>query len=220
MITNLYIYAKMLALLTSIFCLKRLPKTPLVYFFPYLAIIVTIEWMGIFARLAGVLSLSNQLGNLTTVLEFCFFYFLFYRVIKKESFRKVMMVLAVVYLLSCVTNIFFLWGSYGPHFQTVLPGTIIIIIFVFMYFYYAVENNEPIDLIRAPMFWISMGIFLVAVCDFTFNLMHPFLIRNHLLREQYFFLVINRNLIIFEYLCFSVALIICSKKNMVRKQRM
>jgi len=89
---------------------------------------------------------------------------------------------------------------------------------VFLFFYDVFDNKEPINLIKEPMLWISMGIFLFYLGDFTFNLMYPYLQRNNLHREQRLFRNINNNLIVFEYLCFSVALIICSRNRLASKQ--
>jgi len=215
---HLFNCAEILALVVSIICIKWLLKTPYIYFVPYLLMTVCAEFLGRYFGLKHLYTLNANVYNTTTVIEFLFFYWLFFTAVRKPVFKKVMLVLSGVYLLSAIINIAFVqgfdqWASY-----TMLIGTIIIILFVFLFFYDAFDNKEPINLIKEPMFWISMGIFLFYLGDFTFNLMYPYLHRNNLHREQRLFHIINNNLIVFEYLCFSVALIKCSRNRLASKQ--
>ena len=215
---HIFNYAEIFALLVSLACIVWLYQTRYMYFVPYLLMTVCAEFAGRYLGQKHLYILNVRVYNITTVIEFLFFYYLFFRGIKNERFKKIILSLSVLYLLCAVVNTVFIqgfdqWSSY-----TMLIGTIIIIIFVFLFFYDAFDNNEPINLAKEPMFWISMGIFLFYLGDFTFNLMYPYLHRNNLHREQRLFQNINNNLIVFEYLCFSVALIICSRNHLASKQ--
>jgi len=215
---QLFDYAEMLALITSILCIKWLLKTPYMLFVPYMLMTVFAENAGKYFGRAHLFTLNNLIYNISTVIEFVFFYFLFYKGIKKQIFKKFIIGLAGLYILCSLINIAFVQGLYDFNSYTMLLGTVIIILFVFFYFYDAFDNSEPINLTREPMFWISIGIFIFYLGDFTFNLMYPYLQRNNLHREQHLFHIINNNLIVFEYICFCVALIICSRNRLASRQ--
>jgi hypothetical protein len=215
---HLYDFAEMLALITSILCIKWLYKTPYVFYVPYLLMTVCAEYAGKYFGERALYGANNLVFNITTVIEFIFFYYLYFEAIKKQVFKNIIIVLAGLYFICSLINIIFVQGLYDFNTYTMLLGTAVIILFVFFYFYDAFDNQEPINLIKEPMFWISIGIFLFYLGDFTFNLMYPYLQKNNLHREQHLFHLINNNLIIFEYLCFSVALIICSRNRLTSKQ--
>jgi len=218
MVFHLYLYAEMLALVTSILCIKWLIKTQYQFFLPYLLMTVCAEFGGIYTGRRHQYSLNNEIFNFTTAVEFLFFYFLFYKAIEKKFFKKSILLLSVLYIIYSLLNLVFLQGLYHFNSYSMLLGTVTIIIFVFFYFYDAFENQEPINLIKEPMFWISIGIFLFYLGDFTFNLMFPYLQKNNLKREYHLFHLINNNLIVFEYLCVTVALIICSRNRSALKR--
>lgn len=209
--------AEMLALLTSILCFKRIRNTPLLLFIPYLTLVVTTEMLGKYWGSTNNISLNIKLYNVTTVLEFLFFYYLFYQCITKQIFKQLIIYFSVFYVTATVINQVFIQGFEVFHSYTMLLGTIIIIVFVFFYFYDAFERKEPLYLLKEPMFWISTGIFLFYLGDFTFNLMLPYLSRHHLANEKRLFRMINNNLIIVMYLSFITGLILCNRTHSALK---
>ena len=214
---SLFEYAEMLALLTSIFCIKWLWKTPYSLFLPYLLMIVAAEQLGTHFGQNKKYTYNILMYNCTTIVEFAFFFYLFY--VNFNSIRLKRMVLFSIFIqvLFSLINLTYIQKLNEFNSYSMLLGTVIIILLVFIYFYNAFENNEPMHLINKPMFWISSGIFLFYLGDFTFNLMYPYLIRNNLNRESRLFGLINNNLIVFEYICFSIALIICSRNRSISK---
>ena len=213
-------YAEMLALITSILCFKWLYQTAYIYFVPYLAMTVAAEIMGGYTGAHHLYQLNIKIFNVTTGIEFLFFFAMFYVSIRKFVFKKIIGLLAVFYILFAVINLTFIQGFLQFNSYSMLFGTLIIMTCSFFYFYDAFENNEPINLLKEPMFWICIGIFAFYLGDFTFNSMYPFLTQNNIKREQHLFGIINHNLIVFEYLCISIGLIICSRNRMTLKREL
>jgi hypothetical protein len=222
MLTNLdlFNYAEIVALLTSILRVKWLLKTPFVYFIPYMLMTVAAELLGRYTGHNHMYALNNQIFNISTVIEFLFFYYLFYQTINRPAAKNTIVVLSIIYFIWALINIAFVQGIDVFDSYTMLLGTLIIILFVFFYFYDAFDREEPVNLIREPMFWISIGIFLFYLGDFTFNLMYPYLAKHNLKQEQRLFQHINNNLIVFEYLCFSAGLILCNRNRLVLRQQL
>ena len=217
---HLFNYIQMLALLTSILCLKGLFKTPYLYFFPFLLLMVFASFAQLYTEQQHSVALSNGIFNVTAITEFIFFYFLLFKAIKKQLFKKIILVLTVIYINSSIIDIAFVQGLQNVNSYAMFIGTIAIMVAVFFYFYDAFENADPGYLIREPMFLISIGIFLFYLGNFTYNLMYPYLQRNNLQHEKRVFAHINHHLIVFEYFCIIIGLIICSRNNIASKQQL
>src|ERR1700712_1219549 len=99
MFTNLalYNYAEITALMTSIVCFRWLLKTPFVFFIPYMLMTVAAELLGRDAGHNHLFELNNQIFNVSTVIEFLFFYYLFYQTIDRPKVKNTIVALAVVY---------------------------------------------------------------------------------------------------------------------------
>ncbi|MFD1255762.1 hypothetical protein ACFQ3S_03055 [Mucilaginibacter terrae] len=215
---SLFHYAEMLAFMASIICYKSIIKKPYWVLLPYMLMIVAAEIIGKQLADKQLYKDNVHLFNITTVIEFVVFFFLFYKNVN-GSYRKEITKFAIpVYMVAAVINQLFIQGFDKFHTNTMLLGTVLIIIFVFFYFYEAFSKMEPVNLLKEPMFWIATGLFLFYLGDFTINLMHPYFVKNHLQKRwTHIFRIINHNLIIFEYLCISIAIIVCSKNRSALK---
>ena len=208
----------MLALIVSILFCKSLFKTPYVILIPYLLMTVTAELIGKYFAIHKRYIENVNLFNVTTVIEFVIFYYLFYQSITSTRLKKIIIYTIPLYVVMAAINQLFIQGFNSFHTYTMLIGTIFLIVFVFFYFYEAFSNKEPLSLPQEPMFWISTGVFLFYLGDFTYNLIQPYFIKNHMQKESFhLFHVINNNLIIFEYICISIAIIVCSKNRLASK---
>lgn len=179
---------------------------------------VTAELIGKYFAIHKRYIENVNLFNVTTVIEFVIFYYLFYQSITSTRLKKIIIYTIPLYVVMAAINQLFIQGFNSFHTYTMLIGTIFLIVFVFFYFYEAFSNKEPLSLPQEPMFWISTGVFLFYLGDFTYNLMQPYFIKNHMQKESFhLFHVINNNLIIFEYICISIAIIVCSKNRLASK---
>lgn len=215
---SLFNYTEMLALLASILYFKSIKKTPFAILLPYMIMTVAAEFTGKYLAIQKLYAQNVGLFNITTVIEFCIFFYLFYRSLKGTVRKKIVLYAIPSYILIAFINQAFIQGFNFFHTNSMLAGTILIIVFVFFYFYEAFSTIEPVILLKEPMFWVALGIFLFYLGDFTNNLMHPYFIKNHMEKEgKHIFHIINNNLIIFEYICISIAIIICSKNRSALK---
>jgi hypothetical protein len=215
---SIFMYAEMLAFMVSIIFYKSLVKTPYVVLIPYLLMIVIAEFTGGYLGLHQLYIENVRMYNITTVVEFITFYYLFYKDLNSVRLKKIVWYAIPVYVALAAINQIFIQGFSKFHTYTMVVGTAFIIAFVFFYFYEAFSIKEPINLPKEPMFWIAIGVFLFYLGDFTYNLMQPYFIKNHMQKESFhLFRVINNNLIIFEYLCISIAIITCGKNRLALK---
>jgi hypothetical protein len=215
---SLFNYAEMLAFIASIVFCKSLFKTPYVILIPYLFMTVAAEFTGKYLAIHHLYTENVNLFNVTTVIEFVIFYYLFYQNLRSAGLKKIFFFATPLYVVLAAINQVFIQGFNTFHTYTMLLGTVFLIAFVFFYFYEAFSDKEPLSLPKEPMFWIAIGLFLFYLGDFTYNLMQPYFLKNHMQKESFhLFHVINNNLIIFEYICISIAIIICGKNRSALK---
>lgn len=230
---GIFVWAEIAALLTSLICIKWLYKTPYFIFVPYMAMTVLAEYSGYYfgvqhrdsSQLSPILlylfpgyfkahkpvDTNILVYNFSLTIEYLVFFFIYYVNIHKPLFKKALLVITIIFFSFAVVDLVFIHGLFVYNSTKMLIGTVGIILAQFLYLYDAFENNEPVMLLRQPMFWIGLGIFFFYLGDFTFNLMFDYLRKKNLLRHSHVFVVINHNLIIFEYVCISIGLIICSR---------
>lgn len=217
---KLFEYTEMLAFLTSIFCIKWIWNTPYRLFIFYLFATVMIEQAGAYLGKANLKEYNQLMYSVFTVAEFGFFFYLFYFNYQKQHFKNILLILVVIFLLFAACNLFFIQGLWTYNAYSLLLGSIILIIAVYLFFYDVFERNEPLNFLNKPMFWIAIGTFIFYLGDFIFNLMSPYMHANQLEKERNLFTLINNNLIVFEFLSFSIALIICTRNRLTSKSQL
>lgn len=209
---NLFNYAEMLALVVSIIYFKSIRHTPFAILLPYMIMIICVEITGKYLLSKHLYVQNLHIFNVSTVIEFVVFYYLFHANLKTHAFKKLALYCIPLYVILAVINQVFIQGFDRFHIYTMIIGSLFLIAFVFLYFYEAFSSMEPVYLFKEPMFWIAVGLFLFYLGDFTYNAMVPFFIKKRLFKDaMHLFRLINNNLIIFEYVCFSIAIITCSK---------
>lgn len=209
---NLFNYAEMLALVVSIIYFNRIKNTPFAILLPYLIMIVAVEATGKYLADRKLYVQNLHIFNISTVIEFVIFYYLFYANLKAPVLKKLALYSIPLYVLMAAINQAFIQGFDRFHIYTMIIGSLLLIIYIFLYFYEAFSSMEPVYLFKEPMFWVAVGLFLFYLGDFTYNVTVPYFVKNRLFKEgMRLFRLINNNLIIFEYVCFSIAIITCSK---------
>lgn len=230
-----FIIAECIALVTSIICAKWLYKTPCFVFVPYMLMTVLAEASGSYfgeihhesKDLSPILlqlfpnyfrqhrpaDTNVLVFNFSLTIEYLVFYYIYYVNIQKAIFKKLMIAVSIIFLTFAIADLLFIHGPFIYNSTKMLVGTIGIVLAEFFYLYDAFEHNKPIKLLRQPMFWISTGIFFFYLGDFTFDMMFDYLRSKNLLMHSHVFVLINHNLIIFEYLCIAAGLIMFSRNK-------
>lgn len=227
-----FVIAECIALITSLVCIKWLYKTPYFVFVPYMLMTVLAEVSGSYfgeihhesKDLSPILlqlfpnyfrqhrpaDTNVAVFNITLTIEYLVFYYIYYVSIQRKVFRKLMLVVSLIFLLAAIADLLFIHGVFVYDSTKMLVGTVGIVLAEFFYLYDAFEHSTPVKMFRQPMFWISTGIFFFYLGDFTFDLMFDYLRSKNLLMHSHVFVLINHNLIIFEYLFIAAGLIMFS----------
>ena len=198
-------YVEIIALLTSIFCFRKLQGTVLQLFPYFLLFIVITELAGLYT--GKVLHKPNVwFYNITTVVEFCFYSFFFSKILKKN--RKATSIILYIYPVLATLNILFVQGLTRFHSYTMVLGSLFMIFFSCCYFYESLLNPGKKQIQKEAVFWIVTGVFFFYLGDILYNTLFNILTKYQVNIAAKLFLAINNNLVIVLYSCFTIGFIV------------
>jgi hypothetical protein len=116
--------------------------------------------------------LSGQNGNNIILynffgsFEFCFYFFILYRIIQKRLAKQIIFYILCIYPLLALINIFFIQGLTSFHSITYGLGCILIISICIYYFLELFQLEHSVNLGQQPAFWICSGLLFFYACTF------------------------------------------------------
>ena len=101
---------------------------------------------------------NHFIFNTVTLVEFLFYFCLFYNTLEIKKYRRVITSALLLFLLSVIGTLF-IWGSFWVY-NTVLIiiGDILIFCCCLLYFFTLLDADEHRNNFSFPMFWVSTGI--------------------------------------------------------------
>jgi len=208
---SIHTYFELGALLAAIICWGRLKHTPLRWLLPFLIFMVLVELTGRYIR--TVLHEPNSwLYNLSVPVEFLFYGFVFYRYYQRPAFKRAAGYFLFVFLLFPLTNLLFFQGFTVFNTHTMALGNFYMLLLGGLYFVELLNKEEPVNILKEPMFWLATGIFLFNTGEFCYTLFLDYLYITDLDKARRIFAEINNKLIWVLYTCITIA-ILCSEKK-------
>jgi hypothetical protein len=194
----------------SILCLYTLRKTIFKWFPLFLALTVFVEIYG--PMYTRVHHKSNVwIYNIFTPIEIIFYSWLFYNIYQNSVLKKVALFFIPVYLVAVIINQAFIQGFAVFHSYTMLLGDFFMVVFSCLYFYELLRSETQQHLLKIPSFWIVIGLFFFYLGNIFYDLYWDYLMQHHLDNKRKIFDLINNNLIIVLYSCFSIGFL-CTRK--------
>jgi hypothetical protein len=131
---------------------------------PYLLINFITETYGIQTKAA---QLNNYwIYNLSTTIEFAFYYYVYYRTLNTPSYKKIISVYAAFFFPFAIFNMFLIQGMDHFHTHGYLTGSIFLIVLVLLYLrevFLTIELRNPL---KEKIFWISTGVLFFYIGSF------------------------------------------------------
>jgi len=160
------LYFEFLAFLTSLLLLKR-PETPFyLKLFPgFLLITISIELLSIYLFTHGLFTYKAY--NFFTAFEFCFYLFIFSKIIMNPRVRRIITYSIILYLVLALINILF-YQKNTFHSITYSLGCLLIVACAVYYFLELFQSPTSIKLSKEPSFWISSGLLFYYCCSLPF----------------------------------------------------
>ena len=109
---------------------------------------------------------NTLLYNFFTSFEFCFYFFILYRIIQKRLAKTIIFYILCIYPLIALFNIFFIQGLTSFHSVTYALGCLLIVTICIYYFFELFQLSHSINLARQPAFWICSALLFFYACSF------------------------------------------------------
>jgi hypothetical protein len=154
-----------IALLASLVLYRQSPSDIYLRLFPVFLFIETIL-LGISSYLAYLHIPNTPWFNLLTIYEYCFYFFVLYRIIRQPIVRKCALNLIWIYPLIAGLNIFFMQKARSFHTITYSLGGLLVVAFCIFYFFELFQRPQSVNLSRNPDFWICSGLLFYFACTF------------------------------------------------------
>jgi hypothetical protein len=115
-------------------------------------------WSNWLYELLGVLPYNQWFYNFFHLLSYSFLMYFFYQVLGLPKVKKIIPVLALVYIAFALINLFFIQGLEELNTRSELVASIILIFLSIAYYYQILLDKKIIPLLNNPLFWISTGV--------------------------------------------------------------
>jgi hypothetical protein len=115
-------------------------------------------WSNWLYELLGVLPYNQWFYNFFHLLSYSFLMYFFYQVLGLPKVKKIIPVLALVYIVFALINLFFIQGLEELNTRSELVASIILIFLSIAYYYQILLDKKIIPLLNNPLFWISTGV--------------------------------------------------------------
>ena len=204
-----HIYFELAAFLVSLLLWKTLVKTKIIWFVPYLFIIVLVELSARY--LYYELKQPNAwIYNLSVPLEFCFYSFIIFLHTTNKLFQTIIKFFIFAFLLFAVYSIVFITGFKSFNRDFLVIGGFFMMLFITIYLGELYREDHENSMWVIPVFWICLGILLFYSGSFSRNLLGWFGPREQFTSAIRILRSINHGLNYVLYSCLIIAFI-CQK---------
>ncbi len=119
---------------------------------------------------------TTDIGNVWTILEFCFDLFIIHQNIINGKIKRIILFTIIIYGLFAFFNIIFIQKKAGLNPNNIAIGSLIVVSLCIYYFSELFRKSEAVSLARLPSFWIISGIMFNNVAFFPIDSLQFFMI--------------------------------------------
>jgi hypothetical protein len=208
----IFFWFELLGFLVSLLVFRKLRGSFLVYVAPFLFIVVAGEYIGGYMKFV-VHTRNGWLYNILNFIEISFWTLFFLNYTRSITLKKTSIILFVLFISFGLINIFFIQGWKSFNNYTLITGSAILIFQSGLYFYELLKNDEALNLIRIPAFWIACGAFFFFIGTFFNFSLYGYLRKVQVQNGTHIFDLIIFNLNIVFYSCITIGLVVTPKKE-------
>lgn len=210
-ILGLHDYLGLIAFVLSCVRYKTLRQFHLQGYAPFLGFTLFVEWGAAFEWFI-INGSDHWIFNIYIVAEFCFYFFLFRKMLKNKKAKTVAFFGAILFPVVVVANCLFIKGGFNRlATYSIISGSLLIIAFACMYFYQLLQTPEKMKLFAIPFFWICTGLLFFYAGQFVIMAIFPYLAYNKDATFTQIFRTVVDNLNILLYCCFIIGFL-CQRK--------
>ena len=150
---------------------------------------------------------NHWIYNIETVLEFYFFSYFFYSILKSSFNRKLIKLFTIIYPIILIISFFTIQKYYIFHTYTYTLGELYLIILCLFYYSELYTDSEFKKLSTLPEFWIVTGLFIFCVGEFPYMILINYLNNYHRGISVFFSDYILGSLSFLMYIMFTIGLL-------------
>lgn len=205
----LHHYAEFFCFLIAAICYRKLKDSAFIWFIPFILLTLGMELLATYmVHVKGVKN-NSAVYNFLTTAAFVFYLWFMSSSTNSLFIKRLFLPVTGLLLIAILTNlIFFSYGQF--HVKTYIAGCIFIVFFCFTYLFESIKKYDiDFRIEKEPVFWVVIGLlffYLAGAGYFVF--IKSF---SSELKEQ--FNQIIRWLSVFMYGCFSIAFVLCRRKE-------
>jgi hypothetical protein len=124
-------------------------------------------------------TLNLWIYNLFLLIEYPLFLTIYYKVLRGNKAKKLILVLIPTYFLFAIINCFFIQGLFSVNSFTIIFASTSIIIATIVFFEQILKQKSFIELSRQPMVWISLGAFIFHCTNLPYIISLNYLIKTN-----------------------------------------
>jgi len=198
-------------LLISIFCFKYIRDKPLIWFIPFLSLMVVVEFAGWYMRTIAHVH-NTWMYNISIPIEYIFYTFIFYKSYHNPVFRKISEVLLYAIPIAALLNILFIQGLFNFNTIILSAGSCIMVFLCCLYFIDLFKRDTEFVLLKEPMFWITTALLFFNLGGLSYSLFFSYLLNHGHDAQAKLFSSIVDVLVYVLYTMISIALL-CTRKT-------
>lgn len=209
----IHIYFEIAALTCAVILLRQLKQSDFQLLLYFLFFIVVVEIAGWYVPVY-LKKYNGWIFNISVPVEYLFYSYLLYKTFKKDINKKVSAIFMI--LFTAYVLYYSLSGNHDFNYFNsyyLLFGSLALICMSVAYYIEEYFREETGNIWEEPMFWISTGILLFNIGEFSYNLVSTFIITNKLDPVNVLFREVNNKLVILLYILISIGIIKCRKNS-------
>jgi hypothetical protein len=180
-LSYIYIACILLAFLSSLVCWRSGLAIHLKIFSCLLGLTFGVEFFAAVIAPAFHLRPLSSIYNIFFLVQFWTYGYYYYRLIRVELLRKLILFFLVVFPLFWVATVFFLLGFNRWDSYLLIVGSFFSIVLALLYYYQLILDEEVPPLRNLPEFWIATGMLLFYLGALPYFGTLNFLVHHNLL---------------------------------------
>ncbi len=197
-------YAEIFAAIVALVCFLR-KKTFLNKTFTfYLWLTVVVEFLGKYLRMKEIP--NAFVYNVFNIVELFFYCWIIYRFSQHDRTKRFIIYGSITYVLFALIDAFFIEGPFIFNNYSTILGSLVILVSCLMYVWEMLDVEHEKEPSNTAMPYLIFGLVIFYLGTFVLYATFNYLQKNAPEMSDFLFRLINRNLNVVLYVCFSLGL--------------
>jgi len=172
--------------------------------FPYYLFTTLIFQTGGYFYSAFFKESNHFIFNIYILIENSFYLYIFYKVIQRDTFKKVIRIAALIFCVYYLYEVVYLNHFLVYSAQTSNMGKLVTLFCCILYFAEILMAEQQLNFFMLPMFWICTGVMIAVIGNFLYLCFFHYILQNNLDPDGKVYGVITTLISVIEYSFFTL----------------